>query len=268
MIHINFGDDQPPQEWLDKAQRLTEELDATTSKEERNKIIDDNRDVWGDLKDWLLEFSHGKCWFSEAKDVYSHWDVEHFRPKKSAKSQDGTEREGYWWLAFDWHNFRICGNVGNRKKGTFFPLYPGSQIATSNYRHLVEDEIFFLLDPTREGDPEHLSFDEEGKAIAMPGIGEWPSQRAKESINRFKLNDYEPLREARQKHWDKCRQKIEQACRALKTNPPTANSNEKLRAAFKELQGLLKPEEPFTAVARECLNASGYRWAQRIASAN
>jgi hypothetical protein len=28
-------------------------------------------------------------------------------------------------LAFDWQNFRVCGNVGNRKKGTYFPLRPG-----------------------------------------------------------------------------------------------------------------------------------------------
>jgi hypothetical protein len=267
MIHIKFGNRTPSQEWLEKAQQLSEQLDAAASKEERDKIIDDNRQVWGELKDWLLQFSHDKCWFSEAKDTYSHWDVEHFRPKKSAKNLDGTEREGYWWLAFDWHNYRICGNVGNRKKGTFFPLHPTSQVATSNARHLVQDEIFFFLDPTREGDPDLLSFDEEGLATAMSGIADWPEQRVEESIKRFKLNGHEPLRKARQKVWKVCRRWIEGAREALETDPPTANSQEKLRTAFEALQDMLSPTEPFTAVTRECLNSSGYRWAQRIASA-
>ncbi|MGA2318622.1 MAG: hypothetical protein ABSG71_19925 [Thermodesulfobacteriota bacterium] len=267
MIHIKYGDKQPPREWLEKAQKLTAQLDAAPTKEERDRIIDANSGVWGELKDWLLELSHGKCWFSEAKDTYSHWEVEHFRPKKSARDLDGTERDGYCWLAFDWHNYRICGNVGNRKKGTFFPLCPGSQVGTFNARHLVQDEIFLLLDPTREGDPELLSFNEEGLATAMPGVGEWPTQRAEESIKRFKLNDHEPLREARQKHWKKCWARIEQARDALGTSPPTATSQEKLRTAFKELQEMLNPEQPFTAVVRECLNVSGERWAQRIASA-
>jgi len=246
MIHIPFGNEEPPQEWLEKSRQLTNELYAASSKEERDRIIDDNRAVWGDLKDWLLGFSHGKCWFSEAKDTYSHWDVEHFRPKKKAKNLDGTEREGYWWLAFDWRNYRICGNVGNRKKGCFFPLCRGSQVATSDARHLVEDEIFLLLDPTRDGDPELLSFDEEGLATAMPGIGEWPRQRAEESIKRFKLNKHEPLREARQRTWKKCRKQIEKAFESLQATPPTASSQEKLREAFEYLKEMLNPEEPFT----------------------
>lgn len=138
-------------------------------------------------------------------------------------------------------------------------------MATCDARHLVEDEIFLLLDPTREGDPEHLSFDEEGLATVMPGIGDWPRQRSEESIRRFKLNEHEPLREARQKVWKKCRKWVQKARIALQTTPPTANSQEKLRSAFEELKDMLSPEEPFTAVVRECLNSSGYRWAQRIA---
>lgn len=90
MIHIKFGDDQPSEEWLEEAQHLTKQLDAATSQEERDKIIDDNSKTWGKLKNWLLKFSYGKCWFSEAKDSYSHWDVEHFRPKK--RQEPGWKR--------------------------------------------------------------------------------------------------------------------------------------------------------------------------------
>jgi len=107
---------------------LISQLTIGVGKEVENKL--------NMLKDWLLKFSNGKCWFSEAKDTFSHMDVEHFRPKKSAKDLNGVEREGYWWLTFDWHNYRICGNVGNRKKGTFFPLSPGCTPATCNTRQL------------------------------------------------------------------------------------------------------------------------------------
>jgi len=68
-----------------------------------------------------------------------------------------------------------------------------------------------LLDQIREGDPELVSFDERGKAKATPGIGSWPKLRAQTSIERYKLNGHEPLLEARQKIWKKCRTKIEQA---------------------------------------------------------
>ena len=266
MIHIRFGEQPPSQAWLEKAKKITGQLDSASSDAERKEIIDDNADLCGELKTWLLSFSHGKCWFSESRDTYSHWDVEHFRPKIKAKNLEGAEREGYWWLAFDWRNYRICGNVGNRKKGGFFPLHPDSQVANSSARHLVKDEIFLLLDPTRPGDAELLSFDEEGKATVMPGLNGWPAQRASESIKRFKLNEHEPLREARQRHWIQCRTLIEQARDALESVPPSATDQERSRAAFEELHSMLRPEAIFSAVARECLNVSGYRWAQRIAS--
>jgi len=266
MIHVPFGHEAPSQDWLEKAKKLSEKLNAAASKQERDKIIDGNSKLWGKLKDWLLRFSNGKCWFSEAKDTFSHMDVEHFRPKKSAKDLNGKEREGYWWLAFDWHNYRICGNVGNRKKGTFFPLAPDCNPATCNARHLVTDELCVLLDPIREGDPELISFDERGIAKATPGIGQWPKLRAEASIERYKLNDHEPLREARLKIWDKCRMKIKQARNALQADPPTATSQERQRQAFEGIKNMLNPDEPFTAVVRECLNDSGFRWAQRIAS--
>lgn len=192
--------------------------------------------------------------------------MEHFRPKSSAKELNGSEREGYWWLAFDWHNYRICGNVGNRKKGTFFPLCEGSQVGTSKARHLVEDEIFLLLDPVRPGDAELLSFNEEGLAAPTPGIGAWPTKRAEESIRIYKLNDHEPLREARQRVWMKCREHIDRARRVLESTSPTSSSEQKLENAFIALKAMLNLDEPFTAVVRECLNASGYQWAQRIAS--
>ena len=93
-----------------------QELHSDSKIKERNEYIDSNSAHWGELKEWLKVLSKGKCWFSEVRELYSHYDVEHFRPKKEAKNLDKTIRDGYWWLAFDYTNYRLCGNVGNRKK--------------------------------------------------------------------------------------------------------------------------------------------------------
>lgn len=223
----------------------------------------------GELKAWLLELSSGKCWFSEAKDIYSHWDVEHFRPKKSAKDLNGTEREGYWWLAFEWTNFRICGNVGNRKKGTFFPLLPGSQVASSDNRN-IDDELPYLLDPINESDPCMLSFDEEGDAIPMPECKGLIKDRVKESIKRYKLNDHPELLEARRTIWSECRKIINECQKIMKEleTKPTATKNERLRSKFKQLHKMVQPSSLLSTTAIQCLNTSGLGWAQKIAVAN
>jgi hypothetical protein len=115
--------------------------------------------------------------------------------------------------------------------------------------------------------PNHsLSASPAGTALISISISRKVSL-AVESIKRYKLNDREPLREARQKLWKKCRDLIDQAFEVLQVDLPTVSSQGKLRSAFKSLQEMLSPEEPFSAVAHECLNASGHRWAQRIAGA-
>src|SRR5216683_996472 len=192
MRFINLDGEEPEDTWLDKANALSDQLDAAGTMVERHTIIEDNSAVWGELKPWLLERSRRKCWFSEARDSFSHWDVEHYRPKKTAKNLDGTERgEGYWWLAFDWRNFRICGNVGNRKKGGFLPLRDGTHQASSANRN-IDDEFPYLLDPTRLEDTLLLSFDENGDVKPLPDLDAWNTARVEESIKRYKLREHEP----------------------------------------------------------------------------
>lgn len=70
----------------------------------------------------------------------------------------------YWWLAFDYMNFRACGNVGNRKKGGWFPLKDGSLCSTYS-APCEESETRYLLDPVDDDDVALIAFDEEGKVI-------------------------------------------------------------------------------------------------------
>ncbi len=268
MRFINLDGKEPDENWRNKAQALCDELDSAQTKAERDKIIKDNSKLWGELKPWLLELSKGKCWFSEARDSFSHWDVEHYRPKKAAKNLDGTKRgEGYWWLAFDWHNFRICGNVGNRKKGAFFPLRDGTHQANATDRN-IDDEVPYLLDPTRRQDPLLLCFDENGDVNPLPDLDAWNTNRVKESIKRYKLREHEPLMEARRDVWHKCVREVNRCQNLMEemSNNPSATKQEAIEQQMLKLQEMVQFEAEFSATACDCLRNRPQRWAQRLAA--
>jgi hypothetical protein len=265
---INLENVEPDAAWQLRAQALSDRLDAVGTKAERDEIIRQNSEVWGELKPWLLERSKGKCWFSEAHDYFSHWDVEHYRPKSAAKDADGkVHGEGYWWLAFDWHNFRICGNVGNRKKGVFFPLRPGTHEATAADRN-IDDEFPLLLDPTRLEDTLLLSFDENGDVKQLAQLDDWNSSRVEESIKRYKLREHEPLMEARRDVWSKCIREVN-LCQNLMNElakNPSATKKEAVRQQMLKLVEMASFGAEFSATASECLRSRSEHWAQRIAS--
>jgi uncharacterized protein (TIGR02646 family) len=258
---------EPTERWRARAKVLSDRLDAARTKAERDKLIDDNGALWSELKPWLLELSKGKCWFSEARDFFSHWDVEHYRPKKTAKDLDGTEREGYWWLAFDWHNFRICGNVGNRKKGGFFPLRGGTHRASAADRN-TDDEFPYLLDPTRPDDPVLLCFDENGDVKPLPDLDAWNTARVDESIKRYKLREHEPLMEARRDIWSKCEREVNRCQNLMEemSTSPSATKKEAVRQQMLKLRGMVKFEAEFSSTASECLLNRKEKWAQRLAA--
>jgi hypothetical protein len=247
-------------QWLDKADRLLVDLKTAPNMEARKAIIDANKTFWGELKDWLLSLSHQKCWFSEAKDCFSHWDVEHFRPKKSAKDEDGTELEGYWWLAFDWQNFRICGNAGNRKKGTYFPLRQGSHRVTDPNDDLRQEDPL-LLDPADADDPNLLSFNFEGKIIPAPGLGdEWDTMRVTYSVKRCNL-DFAPLEAKRKIVWNDCWNHIQKYRQELALSAASGGSNiiarNQLKEKAKAIREMLQADKELSAVARACVLSSG-----------
>ncbi|HGE5983844.1 TPA: hypothetical protein ACGGR3_001173 [Vibrio cholerae] len=243
--------------WLAKSNQLVGELaalEAAGKRDERNALIDANSAHWGELKQWLLALSGGKCWFSEVRELYSHYDVEHFRPKKEAKALDGTKRDGYWWLAFNYMNFRVCGNVGNRKKGGWFPLKNGSLQSTYTEPN-EESESRYLLDPIDDDDVSLIAFDEEGKVIAAPGTSTWEQQRVVETVKRLKLNEYAPLAEERRKVWQKVDKLIEDfqeaKARCASGNNPAAK--EKLKSVRAGIREMTNPTAELSSVARWCL---------------
>lgn len=258
MIFIDMEGKKPDDEWIQKSDDLTRELirlHQAGDKAGRNKVIDDHASHWGQIKDWLASLSHGKCWFSEAREIYSHMDVEHFRPKKEAKDLGGVERDGYWWLAFNYRNYRFCGNVGNRKKGGWFPLQEGS-IQSSHDNLCEESESPYLLDPTNPDDVTLIVFDEEG--LVRPSCtdpGEWEYHRAVETIKRLKFNEHEPLVEERKRVWQETKRDIdiylEAVQRARKGRNPAAK--EKVEQSARRIQSRTRGTAVLSAVAKQCV---------------
>jgi hypothetical protein len=247
------------QKWEVKASKITEELHNAPDMAARKEIIDKNQKLWGDLKDWLLSLSGQKCWFSGAEDCFSHWDVEHYRPKKSAKDEDGTEYDGYWWLAFDWQNFRICGNVGNSKKGTYFPLRVKENRGSNPSSELrLEDPL--LLDPSNADDPNLLFFNVEGKAIPDPHINnDWDRKRVIYSIQRCNL-DFNALVLKRKTVWNNCWNNILEYRRELtkyqESNGANLIAKDRATEKAKAIRAMVKKDKELSSVARACIQSS------------
>jgi hypothetical protein len=258
MRHIPLRRQSPNKNWLDKADSILVKLKAATDATARNAMIDANSKVWGELRQWLLDLSHQKCWFSEAKNGFTHWDVEHYRPKKSAKDLDGTEHDGYWWLAFAWQNFRICGNAGNRMKGTFFPLRSGCTRCVPHGDLRYEDPM--LLDPADEDDPNLITFNVLGKAEAAAHVKDpWELQRVTYSIERCNLF-FGPIEDKRKIVWAECWQRAQDYLDELgKYHADKSNmiARKGVRDASAAIRKMMEPDQEFSAVARACLESTG-----------
>lgn len=262
MIWINFPDEKNPpnSDWLARAEELTKQLKEAPDKPTRDKIIDKHSGLWSELKDWLGTFSHHKCWFSEARDTFSYMHVEHFRPKKRAKDPD---RDGYWWRAFDYSNYRFCGGVGNVKKGSFFPLREHTSPALSPEDD-CDDEAPLLIDPTRRDDVDLITF-VCGRAFPAEKDG-WRRKRAEISIERYNLNDHRPLERGRTQVWESCQLNVTRLAGLIdedrRSHSPTRR--EQIRALKGKLIEMTRPESEYSAVARAFLLQDHRDWVRRL----
>lgn len=190
--------------------------------------------------------------------------MEHFRPKKESKEIDGTVRDGYWWLAFDYTNFRLCGNVGNRKKGGLFPLNDQSCLSSfDNPREESEEPC--LLDPTNSYDVELIAFDEEGKAFPEPACSDWEKFRVEQTIERLKLNEHNNLAEERRKIWQRVTFEIDEFLAARsRYSPGNPVVKEKLEAHGKRIRELSRESSELSAVAKCCALFSNDRHVAKL----
>jgi hypothetical protein len=161
-------------------------------------------------------------------------------------------------LAFDWQNFRICGNAGNRKKGTFFPLRSGCPRCAPLGDHRHEDAQ--LLDPIDEDDPALLSFNLEGRAIPAAHFADvWEKERVEYSVERYNL-DFPPLMDKRKTVWAECWDRIQEYLEELASyhaDKSNGIAKDRYKQAAKHVRDLMREEKELSAVARACVLSTG-----------
>lgn len=268
MIYIDNKTIPPNAKWLKKANELTQSMISAVNDDERYEIIKNNHRIWKLLKETLKTISYGKCWYSEARDLYSHYHVDHFRPKKRALDINNIDQGGYWWLAFNWENFRLMGSVGNSKKGDYFPVKKHKAVS---YNDPINDEIYYLLDPSKKDDVKLLNFEETGKAIptANEKVAAWSYMRAKETIEWYDLN-YEDLKEERKRIWRSTVDEILETQFLLDEfeTSQSVSTEKDILSKFEKFRKLISPCTELSSTYRSCLRSSGFEWAQRLIEEN
>lgn len=172
----------------------------------RKAAISAKNNLWSDLSNLLAEQSTGKCWYCESKELRSDNPIDHFRPK--GKVVECSEHPGYWWLAFDWSNYRFaCTYCNSRRveaessggKHDHFPLFTPPDWNKSEVDTNAEKPM--LLDPTKANDCKLITFNQNGEAC--PNESDKLSEnfrRAEKSIELYHLNHKNTTRARKQIH--------------------------------------------------------------------
>ncbi|WP_298427908.1 hypothetical protein [uncultured Kordia sp.] len=265
MRYVDLSKISIPKAWLTKAQKLQKELIGIKEIKDKLNHIDKNQ-IWNDksLVKVLSDAMDGKCWYSEAKDLMSDRDVDHYRPKKEAKCIHRKKRDGYWFLAYDWENYRFSSIYSNRLrkdkftkenvsfgKGSYFPLKASSTVALTKKQ--TEDESPYLLDPTKKYDASLISFNGFGNVVpSVPKSFIWDVLRVESSIKYYHLN-HSPLKKARKKRWLACQIKINQI-KKLCSDPDISSKDENTVETLKdELISWSQDTEILSGVVLACL---------------
>lgn len=263
MIHINRDGFSPDPAWIVRADAVSEQLLAAATTADRNTLIDANENLWTELKDFLLGISYEKCWYSEARDSYNHLHVDHFRPKKVAIGIDKNDYGGYWWLAFNWTNYRVCGGTGNVRKKDKFAVFAHK---ANDPITPIDDEIIYFLDPIEEEDILKVTFNSNGEITPITKTG-WDFQRADYTITSLNLN-FKKLKEARKTLWSKCANLLTETQSLMHQNnaAPSAKRSGQIKEKLIQLKELVDRRSPFSATAKACLRSAGIEWALNIAA--
>lgn len=240
-------------------------LDDIEDVDARKKFIKDNADKWSAVRDYLGGMSHNKCWYSEAKERVSRYQVDHFRPHGRAKQALKLFAEGYSWLAFDLENFRLAGvlcNTANQEystntvgKSDWFPLADPTKRACMVNRD-CGGESPLLLDPVDPDDPCKLVFNDDGSVQADLDLPPDVQSEVLLAIGYLGLSQA-MLNGARKGTWRRCTNAITKYNRIAKKRKGerTQGETETLLELREELVGMCRASSEFAAVARCCLRA-------------
>lgn len=264
MIFVNIDNYEPNQDWLNRADALTDRLLVAATPDARATIIADNEGMWRELKQHFCDVLQRKCWYSEAINDFAHCHVDHFRPKSRALDEDGIDQGGYWWLSFNWRNYRYAAPAGNIRKRDYFHVNTNKANAPID---ALENEDIRFLDPTEPDDPAKLKFDNEG--IISPKATDNGSRdfiQAEYTIRRMNLN-LGGLVEGRRDKYRRTATLIRQVENLLQLQAQNFDlaRRQSIKAKQVQLLELAGRLSEYSAAVKYCLKESGLDWALNIA---
>lgn len=247
-----------------------------TSADRKEYLNQDRNKHWNSLKKNFERISNNKCWYSEANASISNFYIEHFRPKKKVdliksksnypEARKETDKEGYWWLSYEYENLRLAGAKPNQIKRNYFPLIEDSKICQNkSYSYNIENPL--LVDPCKKGEPKLLTFD---GTIARPSETDRNNIsyiRADLSITIYDLNSPR-LKKARSRVYESLKNYFEQA----ETNFNELLTNNNLGVEGRKLAknnfltnclniiSLLRPDKEFTSMIEAFLKMQSKTW--------
>ena len=273
-------------DWLDQARQHIENLKALDLAE-RREYIKDHSDFWGkDVRRSFWRIGGKKCWYSEEQLSFKECELEHYRPKGRVAKDS---HPGYWWLAFNWRNYRIASKIVNQRaeddrnrdvqgKGTYFPLIGGER--SSEYNPSREDKLSLgneeplLLDPINAEDVAMLSYDflegmYEGRIIPDKEIclSSDEKKRVKDSIAYYSLNDGHLIDKRFKKYTE-----LEASCEVLESITQSRMQRELTREESRDwnkhyniLSTLISPDSEFSSMCKAALDDLGPRgWNKKL----
>lgn len=266
MIYVHRNWELVPEQVKKDLEQAADELDAIHDTDARKAYIKANQGKWSAVREFLGKMSHDKCWYSEAPESVSRYQVDHFRPHGRAKQAVRDTCDGYSWLAFDIENFRLAGmlcNTLNQEyseetvgKGDWFPLLDPSRRANFIGRNCGAESPV-LLDPVDPADPCKLLFNDDGSI--------WPDDRLPTEVQAHVTTAIEclglrqrRLNRARRRVWTACTKRARQYSRiaAKPKGQRTDDDAATLGEIMGELIAMGRSSSPFAAVARTCLIAN------------
>src|SRR6266496_5376859 len=114
MRHIEIDDleSRLSTKWKKDAEDALEDV-QNAAVADRPAVIQKHAHVWAALRSHLKTLSK-KCWYCESLELRSDQPVDHFRPKGAVRGTKAAS--GYWWLAFDWKNYRLSCTFCNSRR--------------------------------------------------------------------------------------------------------------------------------------------------------
>ena len=255
---IDLDNLEVPEGWEEEAvvaSAAVEGADETS----RAKVINNHQEVWKKLKAGLGKLTNDKCWYSEAKQVGTDRDVDHYRPKNAVK---GTDHPGYWWLAFEKTNYRYSCIFCNRRrkdeesgeiggKHDYFPLWDENARAYTPIDDLDLEQPLFL-DPCRAGDPQLLTFAENGEALPRHSetLRQRAYERARKSIEIYHLNhsDFVAARLGLKRRLEKLIKRAEHSWKRL--DEGNADMDKAYSNIISDILDCIDPDAEFSAFAK------------------